>query len=145
LTIINIGRKVNVIINNWGSLMKTLFRAVFNLVNLVIEELDSMTIFALLMAALGVAIASAQEVGAAAVIGGWGLSPKLLGLVLTFSGMLIIRFGNYRIFSFLTLPYVIYLVALIQYASTTTTSFAPIVVYTGCYLLALRMGVKDKN
>lgn len=111
----------------------------------LILALDAQTLFALVLVGLGVAIAGAPEAGAAGVLNSWGISPKGYGLVLAFTGTLVIRFGKYRIFAFLTLPYVIYIIALIQYAMQTTNSFAPVVVYIGSYLLALRLVAQEYN
>lgn len=109
----------------------------------LILALDAQTLFALMMVGLGVAMAAAPEEGAAGVLNAGGISPKGYGLVLAFTGTLIIRFGKFRIFAFLTLPYVLYIIALIQYATVKTTSFAPIVVYIGSYLLALRLAAQE--
>lgn len=118
-------------------------RAVSELWKELILALDAQTLFALVLVGLGVAIAAAPEAGAAGVLNSWGISPKGYGLVLAFTGTLVIRFGKYRIFAFLTLPYVVYIIALIQYAMQTTNSFAPIVVYIGSYLLALRLAAHE--
>lgn len=128
-----------------GSAMRRYLRVLWGILDEMITALDSQTIFAMIMIGLGIAIASAPDQGAAGAMAAIGVSPKFFALVLAFGGALIIRFGRYRVFALLTLPYVFYVVALIQYVLATTNSFAPVVVYFGTYLLALRLASIDTH
>ena len=110
----------------------------------LLAALDAKALLALTFGLLAVAVASAPDVGVARVLGEWGISPRGYAVLLVLCAMLMMNQPHSRLFTAFTLPFVVYLAALVQFAASQG-SYAPIAVYAGMYLITLRVAADDSK
>lgn len=99
---------------------------------------DGKTIMAMAMALMAMVIASYSDTGLAASLASIGISPKGFSMFMVVCAGLILKFPNDRLYAFCVLPYLVVVLALVNFIIKTNSTPASIIPYVGFFLLALR-------
>lgn len=106
--------------------------------------LDARTIVGLSLLALGASIVARPDVGTAATIGAFGISPVAFGYGALLAGGIILRFPGTRAYTLLLLPLLFYVGAFGAFLHyQNTTSLAPLTIHVAFVLLAYKAESKD--
>lgn len=127
-----------------GQIVKPIKRAISiaTIVRAALHAFDGKTIMALAMAMTAMVIASYPDAGLAASLGSIGISPRGFSMLMVTCAGLILKFPDDRLFAFCVLPYLVVILALVNFIIKTNSTPASIIPYVGFFLLAIRQEKK---
>lgn len=107
----------------------------------VLRGISFRAIFGVAYIAMAIALVSTPDAGAAQVIGSWGISPKGFGLILGVCGAIILHWRD-AAFTWLSLPFLVLCIAVVQYLETRTSGSLVIsVIVFSAWVLSQRVAV----
>lgn len=120
--------------------MKPIKRAISiaTAVKTVLHAFDGKTMMALAMAMLAMVIAGYHDTGLASSLASIGISPRGFSVFMVLCAGLILKFPDDRVFAVCVLPYLIVMLALVNFIIRTNSTPASIIPYAGFFLLAIK-------